>query len=161
MSGSAGASEWDQGGSTGGGRSAWVVDPSSPFLATMLGGVWLGWTWYLVNGFCLEGDRNGRQYRALALGLVVACALAITIDASVHAGMLDRAHVKYVAIVLTAWKLGISYALLGWQRRDFELFAYYGGEPRNGTGLAVAGIFLRGFVLDTLLPFGWWTLVLS
>lgn len=127
----------------------------------MLGGVWLGWTWQLVNGFCLGGDRTRRQYRALAIGLLVACALAITIDMSVRAGMLEGAHVKYIAIVLTAWKLGVSYVVSNLQRSDFEIFSYYGGQPRNGWGLAVAGIFLRGLVLETLLPFGWWTLVLS
>lgn len=142
-------------------RGGPIVDPLWPLLATMLGGVWLGWSWFLANGSWLGGERVARQRRLLALGLAVSCGLALLIAALLNVGVLELRAVKYVAIVLTAWKLGVSYVLLLWQRRELQLYEYYGGQARRGHLLAFGGIFLRGWVLGTLLPPGWWTLVLS
>ena len=41
--------------------SSLAVDPLWPFLATMLGGAWLGWPWFLVNSHALGSSTKGRE----------------------------------------------------------------------------------------------------
>ena len=138
-----------------------VVNPIWPLLATMLGGVWMGWTWFAINAVALEGERRSRQFAALAVGVVVLSVAAIATAVLHGKGTLEEAHLKYVGILLTAGKLAVAYQLVLWQRRECQLFEYYGGSLRNGMWLALSGILLRGFVVGKLIPAGWWTLVIS
>ncbi|MBC8069502.1 MAG: hypothetical protein IAG13_14290 [Deltaproteobacteria bacterium] len=141
-------------------RQSWVVSPSLPLLATMLAGTWLGWTWFAVNAIGLRGDGTRAQLRLLAIGLVVASAMAIGLYALLGIGVLSLRAFKYCAIALVAWKLWIGYRLSTAQRVDHQLFEIYGGVTRNGSGVLIAGLMLRGYVLGAL-PDGWWILVLA
>lgn len=143
---------------TGGGGA--VVHPFWPLLATMLGGVWLGWSWFLFNGARLTTERLRRQIVTIGVGLAVSSVLAIAIMMMLGAGILDLDDVKYVGIALAGWKLTIAYVLYNWQSRDYELWEYYGGAVKNGIAVVVLGLFARPFIFGAL-PFGWWTLVLQ
>jgi hypothetical protein len=64
-------------------------------------------------------------------------------------------------IVLTVWKLVVSYLLYGLQSRSFHLYEHFGGTVRNGFALAmVAGFVLRNPIL-TAFPGDLWTLVMG
>lgn len=86
--------------------------------------------------------------------------MAIGLAALLAVEVLTKRAFDYCIIALVAWKLWISYKLQVEQRLDAELYEYYGGRLRNGTGILFAGFFFRGTILGAL-PAGWWMLVLS
>lgn len=141
-------------------RPSWVVSPTWPLLATMLAGTWLAWTWFAVNAMGLRSDGLRAQLRTLAIGLVVACVMAIGLTAMLGVGAMSTRAYNYCVIGLVAWKLWIAYKLGAAQRLDHQLFEYYGGRTRSGSGVLIAGFVLRGIVLGSL-PHGWWILVLE
>lgn len=152
-----------------------VVRPSVVLAATVFGGVWLGWPWYVFNAFALGVEDKARLTKRIAVGLLGATVLSLLVlavagpeqvDASALGLLFDDPErefswVPYVALVLVGWKLTISYLLFEDQRASAEIYEYYGGTLRNGIPLVAAGSLLRGWVLFELLPLGWWTLVLA
>ena len=143
-----------------GAQVGWATNPLWPLLATMLGGVWMGWTWFAINAVLLGGDRVRKQMTLLVVGLFVSSALSVFLLWLAGIDMLSIRAFKYAVISLAGWKLGVSYMLHIHQRRAFEVYEYYGGKVRNGAVVAFAGIFLRSMVLD-FVPFGWWWLVIA
>lgn len=151
-----------------------VVKVIYPLLAWAVAGVWLSWPWFIFNAFAVGTDRRRPMFRILATGLTGSSALALLIFAlapesaffiapiwemSGHGS--DVSIIPYLLIVLYGWKFSISLALSTQQARELDVYEYFGGSTRNGAFILVAGFFLRSWVLLTLLPVGWWTLVLS
>ena len=136
-----------------------VVNPAWPLLATMLAGTWLGWTWFALNAIGLQSDRKAAQLRLLGIGVAVACAMAIALQVSLDRGLLSSRAFEYLAIGLVAWKLWIAYRMSDDQRLDHQLYEWCGGKTINGSPVLVAGFMMRA-TLFSLLPPGWWNLVL-
>ncbi len=142
-------------------RSLPAFSPMWPLLATMLGGVWMGWSWFLLNSIAVGGERRFRAFPIIAMGLGVSSIVAVVVFSLLESRSLDLGYVRYILIALSGWKLGISYVLFNTQTREHELFEYYGGATRSGLYAILAAPVLRGWVLGSLIPVGWWTLVLS
>jgi hypothetical protein len=138
-----------------------VVNPFWPLLGTMLGGVWLGWPWFLFNARALRTEQWGNQVRTVIVGLLVSVLFAWVILLLVGYQILEPRIARYVVILLTGWKLAVSYRLQMQQQREFQVFQYYGGVAREGHKLAIVSVFLRPVVLGKLIPAGWWIWVLS
>ena len=137
-----------------------AVNPVWPLLATMLGGVWMGSTWFALNAIALGGERKVRQFVAIGVGLAGAFGLALFFGVLVFRETISKESLEYGLILVTGWKLAIAYLLFQWQRREFQLYEYYVGPTRNGLYVALAGLFLRGIVIGAI-PEGILQVVLS
>jgi len=139
-----------------------IVDPMWPLLAVMLAGVWMGWPWLLLNGKALGSPNWRKQAQLLALGLAVTIGLAVAIVALWDAEIIrTRTHVRLALLVVTVWKLGISYKVHALQVGTFELFRYYGGEPRQGARALILGVYLGRAVMLGLFDSVLWIIIIS
>jgi hypothetical protein len=143
------------------GLSTVAVQPFWPLLAIMFGGSWLSWPWFAVNAFATGSPTRGREL-ALALGgFAGSAALSVGLIVAVQHGALAGSAIKYAVIILTVWKLVVSYVLYNLQSRSFHLYEHFGGTVRSGFALAIlAGFVLRQPIL-TAFPSDLWTLVMS
>ncbi len=123
------------------------ANPFWMLLATMLGGVWLGWAWFAFNSVAIGSATKKKELGLIAVGLLGSVGLAMLGLRLVMSGHLDASHIGYAGTVLIVWKLAISYRLHLWQARSFELYEYFGGKVQNGLLVLFAGLFLRGRVL--------------
>jgi hypothetical protein len=121
----------------------WVVDPMWPFFGLMLGGLWLALPWYVFNGMALGSPTRGRETLALATAAIGSALLALAIFYAAGSGWLEGVGVRLSLLSLTLLKLGMGFAVYSLQSRSFELWQHFGGVPRNGILLAVAGVFIE------------------
>lgn len=136
-----------------------VVNPLWIVLGTMLGGVWLGWPWFVVNSLAVGSMHRTRELVTVFVGFAVTVLLTMLGLWSVTQGHLDSVSLPYAGLALVVWKLGVSYLLLLWQSPGYELAVYFRGRSRNGAVLAFAGLFIESRLLQGLPEF--WQLVLS
>ena len=144
-----------------GGLSTVAVQPFWPLVAVMFGGAWLSWPWFVLNGFAVGSPTRFREL-ALAIG-GFAGSLAISLGILILAGRgtLAGSGISYAIVVLTVWKLLVSYLLYTLQSRSFHLYEHFGGTVRQGyLAFALGGFFLRKTVL-TAVASQVWILVLG
>lgn len=130
-----------------------VVNPLWCLLAIMLGGPWLAWPWFVLNGF---GFGSSTRWRELGLaiagfgGTVVAVFGVILLH---DAGVANsQTQLRLLFLGVTVWKLGISYVLYITQGRGFAIYSYYGqGPEQNGMLVAMLGGFLGRRALQDAL----------
>lgn len=127
-----------------------IVDPKWPLLASMFAGGWLAFPWFVVNAFALGGKRRYADLGIAVAGLILNLALILSASALLAAMVLNEQSYPYVLIVTIAVRLCAFYVLFLRQATPFELFRHFGGTPRNGMLLVVAGALLRGQVLGKL-----------
>lgn len=137
-----------------------AVNPLWPLLGSMLGGPWLGWPWFVVNGLAVGSPTRGRERALVLLGLVGAGVLLFVVFGLTAAGLLEGMSLRFALLAVTLWKLAIAYLVYTMQARPFALYEHYGGRLRNGALVAFAGVFLDGPV-RTVLGGGFWALVLG
>jgi hypothetical protein len=125
-------------------------NPFWMFLATMLGGVWLGWSWFALNSVATGSASRNKELSLIGVGLAGSVALTLFGGYLIGSGKLHVDNLGYAATALIVWKLGISYQVHLWQARSFELYEYFGGRVRSGLLMLMAGFVLRPFVLDAL-----------
>ena len=126
------------------------ANPFWMFLATMLAGVWLGWSWFAINSVAMGSASRTKELSLIGVGIAGSIALTLLGLHLVASEALAVDDVGYAATVLIIWKLGISYKLHLWQAQSFELYAYFEGKVRNGLLVLIAGFVLRPFVLGLL-----------
>jgi hypothetical protein len=137
-----------------------VVDPMWPLFGLMLGGLWLALPWYVLNGIALGSPTRRREWLALAIAALGSLLLLVMIAWASEAGWIEGVQVKLALLSVTLLKLGMGFAVYSMQSRSFQLWEHFGGVPRNGLPLAVAGIFIEPFLLR-LLDNGWLIMVLD
>jgi hypothetical protein len=136
-----------------------AVDPMWPLLAVMLGGVWLSWPWFVLNGVAV-GSPTRRRELLWAVGGFLAEALLLLGGVVLVARFgLVGAAAAYALLPITVWKLAVSYVLYSLQVRTFHLYRYFGGTVGNGVLVAAAAMFVRPQLLKLLPP--WLAAVLS
>lgn len=119
-----------------------ATSPLWPFIAMMLGGVWLSWTWFAVNSYAVGSPTRFKETTWIVAGLVVSALMAFAILAAAGQGMIAKEHIKYAVLVITVWQLGVSYALFILQSRTIEIYEYFGGVLRNGLFFLVLAAFI-------------------
>lgn len=129
-----------------------ATSPLWPFVAMMLGGVWLSWTWFAVNSFAVGSPSRRQEITWILVGLVVSAFLAYAILASAERGIIANEHIKYAVLVVTVWQLGVSYVLFMLQNRTIEIYEYFGGVLRNGLIFLVLAAFIGRPLVATKLP---------
>ena len=134
-----------------GGRTHVVVNPFWPLLAVMLGGTWFGWAWFVLNGVALGSATRRREIALVVGGLIGAWAIVIVLFGGLGAAdVRDEKAVRLALLVVTLWKLAISYMLYMYQSRSFAIYEYYDGLVRNGLPFAFLGLLVGHRVLDLL-----------
>ena len=121
----------------------WIVDPMWPFFGLMLGGLWLALPWYVFNGVALGSPTRGREWLALAIAVIGTVLLALAIMHGAGSGWLEGVRLPLSLLSITLLKLGMGFAVYTLQSRSFELWQHFGGVPRNGILVAIAGLFLE------------------
>lgn len=143
------------------GLSTVAVQPFWPLLAIMFGGSWLSWPWFAVNAFATGSPTRGRELALVIGGFAGSVALSIGMIAAVQWGALSESAVPYAVIVLTVWKLVVSYVLYNLQSRSFHLFEHFGGTVRNGFTVALIGGYLLRQPILKAFASDLWVLVMS
>ena len=129
----------------------YVVRPSAPLLAMMLGGAWLAWPWFIVNSIALGSPTRRREIAMVLIAIAGSALLAVTAIALVDAGVIHtETQARLAGLVIRTWKLGMACWLVTLQARTFHVYEYYGGTVRSARPVLIAGLFLRGIVVGLL-----------
>ena len=131
-----------------GGLAHVVVNPFWPLLAFMMGGTWFGWAWFVINGIALGSATRRREIALVVGGLVGSGVIVLVLFGGLGAANVqsERA-VRLAMLVLTLWKMAISYMLYMSQERSFAIYQYYDGTVRNGLPVAFVGLLVGHRVL--------------
>ena len=129
-----------------------ATSPLWPFVAMMLAGVWLSWTWFAVNSFAVGSPSRRKEMIWIIAGLAVSALMAYAILASAERGIIANEHIKYAVLVVTVWQLGVSYVLFMLQNRTIEIYEYFGGVLRNGLIFLVLAAFIGRPMVVAKLP---------
>ncbi len=143
-------------------EARFAVSTHWAFLATVLGGSWIGLPWFVFNGRAIGSATRKEELRdAIAsplIALVVAFVAFGFIDAlGVHPGpsadriadtlgLPDRAY-AYVWVLIIAIKTFFAYRISFRQAKSVAIHESYGGKLMNGAALVAAAYFARSFVL--------------
>jgi hypothetical protein len=139
-----------------GGLSTVAVQPFWPLVAVMFGGAWLSWPWFALNGFAVGSPTRFRELALAVGGFAGSLAISIGILILAGRGTLAGSGISYAIVVLTVWKLLVSYLLYTLQSRSFHLYEHFGGTVRQGyMALALGGFFLRKTVLTAVASQVW------
>jgi hypothetical protein len=127
-----------------------AVNPLFPFLAVMLGGVWIAWPWFAFNSFAIGSPTRKREIAWLVGGILLALLLTAAVFVSVGLGALPVSGVPYAMLVITVVKLAVLYAVFLLQSRTIEIYQYYGGKLATGVWVLVLSFYFRSPVIDAL-----------
>src|SRR5689334_12324551 len=92
-----------------------MTNPFWAVLATMLGGVWLGWSWFVLNSLAIGSMHRKKEIATVVLGLLGSMGFTLLGLWAVQQGRLDAKLLPYATTLLIAWKLAISYLIQFWQ----------------------------------------------
>lgn len=119
------------------------VNPFWIFLASMLGGAAVGWTWFLFNGFAFGSPTRRREALLVVAGIAGVALLVLGASQLLAHGYVPKSAYPYVPLVFVAYKLGIAYFLHLTQSRGFELYTHFGGPAKSGLMVVVLAVVLR------------------
>ena len=143
------------------GRAAQLaVEPMWILLGTMLGGVWFGWPWFVLNAIAVGSPTRVREIVAVCIGFAGTIAITLGVFWAFDGPLshLGVTAVRYAHLGLLIWKIALSYYLTVVQGRTMALYRYYGGIVRNGAWIALGSMFLRRWVLGPMPDFWGWVL---
>jgi hypothetical protein len=143
-----------------GGLARFAVNPMWPLLSYMFGGAWFAWIWFLANGRAIGSATKTRELVVVLVGIVGIVALAIGMGLLYQAGIIPKGSALYALLVVTVWKLGITYWLFTLQSRSFELYQYFGQPVRNGLAIVVLALLVKPAV-KSLSTNPLWLLVMT
>ena len=136
-----------------GALSAIAVNPFWPFVAIMFGGAWLSWSWFLLNSAAVGSPTRTREYAWILAGIIGSAILTFFVLVLAAQDAIKEEHIKYALLIVTTWKLGVTYALYSLQNHTIDLYEYYGGKLANGIYFVIAGALASPFVLSALPPY--------
>ncbi|MDE1464005.1 hypothetical protein [Spartinivicinus poritis] len=130
-----------------------AVRPMWPLFALMFVNTGISWLWFLANGFFQGSPYLKKEIGWIIVGLLGSTLAVFAIIAAFSQGIIDNTTIPYLLIVLTVWKLAISYKVFELQNRSFELFEYYQETISNGAIPFIAMVIVfQQFSLLQLLP---------
>lgn len=135
---------------TPGGLSHLAVNPLWPFVSVMFGGIWLSWSWFLLNGIAVGSPTRKREWLWVGAGLAGSVLLIFGLLTLVDNKVIAKEYIKYAFLLVVVWKLGVSYVLFSLQSHSIELYEYYGGRLRNGAYVIVAAYFVSPGIMEGL-----------
>jgi hypothetical protein len=136
-----------------GALSKLAVKPLWPLLAVMLGGAWISWPWFVLNGFAVGSPTRRRELAWAIAGVAGSFALLVGISFLLGAKVVGGLGFRYLLIGVVVYKLYVSYLLYSLQSRSFGLFEHFGGETKSGLFPLIAAALLRPRLLEVLPGF--------
>jgi hypothetical protein len=146
---------------TASGLSTVAVQPFWPLLAVMFGGSWLSWPWFALNAFATGSPTRGRELALAVGGFAGSAVISVGLILLAQREILTASSAPYAVIVLTVWKLVVSYILYMLQNRSFHLYEHFGGGVRNGFAAAMVGGWIGRKIVLTAFASQLWVLVMS
>lgn len=140
-----------------------AVSPFWPLLGLMMGGLWLGLPWFVLNSIAVGSPNRKKEWMWVAVCAVGSLVIGVSLIQLLEAGFFsDKTQVQYALLVLVVWKLFVGYRLFILQDATLAIYQYYGGVLNRFAPLvALGGAFvLKGFVIN-LVPATLWYLVVS
>lgn len=130
-----------------------AVRPYFPLLAMMLGGVIVGWPWFVLNTYALGSASRRREVALVVVGFLGIAAFVGALLAFLGSGReVSEALLPYMPLPLIVWKLAIGYWLFELQERAAELRSHFGAQLRNGAGIVALAFVARSYVVVGSLP---------
>lgn len=127
---------------------AYVVRPSAPLLAIMVGGAWLSWPWFAFNAIAMGSPTRRKEIALCVAAFAGTALLAALVIALARSGVLPPgAPEKIGLLVVRTFKLTITYYISTVQDRTFHVYEYYGGPVRGAGWVLSAGYWVRGLVI--------------
>ncbi len=127
---------------------AYVVRPSAPLLAIMVGGAWLSWPWFAFNAIAMGSPTRRKELALCAAAFIGTGVLAALVITLARAGVIPAGMPEQIALLaVTTFKLTITYYISAVQERTFHVYEYYGGTVRAAGAVLTAGYWLRGLVV--------------
>jgi hypothetical protein len=144
---------------------AYVVRPSTPLLALMVGGAWLAWPWFAFNAIAMGSPTRRKEVALCGAAFVGTGVLAAIVIALYDAGVLPKGMPLRIALLaIVAFKLGMTYAIHAVQDRTFHVYEYYGGPIFDARRVLGVAWLLRGAVIGLIdhplwiiIVSGWWS----
>jgi hypothetical protein len=134
-----------------GALARFAVNPLFPFLAFLLGGLWIAWPWFAFNGIAVGSPTWRREWLWLGGSILVISVLLFVLTEMVLAQVLVPPWSRYAGLTIPLVKLATLYAVFVLQSRTIEIYEYYGGVLRNGVFVLAAILLLRpGRVMEEL-----------
>jgi len=128
-----------------------TVNPIWPLFAVMFGGPWISWPWFVLNAFAFGSPGRFRDAALAVGGFVATVVLVVGMLALGALQVVPEGAIPYLFVLVTAFKLGVSYVLYARQAHPFAIHEHFGGPVRSGILGVVAGMVGRG-VLEGSLP---------
>ncbi|ALN64055.1 putative membrane protein [Lysobacter antibioticus] len=119
------------------GLSRYAVDPVWPLLSVMLAGSGFGLLWFGFNSLAIGSPTRRREWLCIGLSALGSPLLLFALLLCEQNGWLQGAQLRYAFLSILLLKLGMAYAVYLMQQRCFEIWEYYGGQPRNGLPLTI------------------------
>ncbi|RDH42814.1 hypothetical protein [Zooshikella ganghwensis] len=130
-----------------------AVRPMWPLFALMFVNTGVSWLWFIANSFFQGSPYLKKEVAWIALGLAGSCLGVFAIATALSQGFIDESMIPYLLIILTVWKLGISYKIFVLQNNSFELFEYFQESVSNGAIPFIAMVIIfQQISLYQLLP---------
>ena len=129
-----------------------AVKPFWPLLGIMLGGAWLSWPWFVLNGFAVGSPTRRRELVWAIAGLVGTFLLLFGLGILQERKILEGLALRFAVIGIVVFKLYVTYMLYTLQSRSFALYEYFGGQTINGFPVVLAGMFLGPPLIKQLPP---------
>lgn len=136
-----------------------AVGPIWPLLAVMLGGAWISWPWFVLNGFAVGSPTRRRELAWAVAGPIGCLALLVLLGILGEREIVTGLGLRYLGISIVVFKLYVTYMLFTLQSRSFSLYEHFGGEIRSGLFPLIAAALLRPRVLGGMG--GVWQLILG
>jgi hypothetical protein len=127
-----------------------AVSPTLPLFGFMLGGAWLGWTWFIVNSHAFGSATRKLETAVALLAPLCAAGLFVGVEALGDRGVLSPQALPYALLVVVLFKLATVYWLYNTQARSFALYEYFGGRRRNAGFVLVLGLLFGRDLLESL-----------
>lgn len=127
-----------------------AVRPIWPLLAVMLGGAWVSWPWFVLNGFAVGSPTRRRELLWALAGPAGCFALIVLLGILGSREIVTGLGLRYLSISIVVFKLYVTYMLFTLQSRSFSLYEYFGGEVRSGLLPLIAATLLRSRILEPL-----------
>jgi hypothetical protein len=126
-----------------------TVRPVWPLLGSMLGGVWLSWPWFALNGYAMGSPTWKKELLLIAGAFAGTVCLSIAFMLGLTLSRIPESAGPYFMLCITVWKLSFSYALYSVQSRTFGIYEHFGGPVKNGLiVVALAAFLLRRPMLE-------------
>jgi len=127
---------------------AYVVRPSVPLLAIMVGGAWLSWPWFAFNAIAMGSPTRRKEVALCAAAFVGTGLLGALVIALLRAGVIPEGMpLRLAVLAIVTFKLTITYYISMVQERTFHVYEYYGGTVRAAGKILTAGYLLHGLVV--------------